>query len=390
MAPLLIHAHIWQRLLAIILTVGLGIAVVRAEEIVVTLPDATPPTASARTADKPQPFMLHIEDVKGTYSIPYIQSSRELRVRVDFTDPAVVAANLSLVCDSKEQVQLRATRDDPSVRFANLAPGEYSLECRGLDGSSQERCRVHYDHIGIGTVVAALGDSITEGYKGRGFKQDDLKLTADRFPTKSVSLDGRNFPQYAPTSSRHLPNVNCFESWMTALNNSLASAWRQPVFIANEGWGGITTERYLAMMRGDAGWKKRMLRLEPQVWLIHLGVNDERATVPPADVHANFAAMVDILIKDYRAKPAHIFICTPSYDYHRGAAPLLRDYTRQIDALIKERKLTRGPDFFAAFSQDRQRWYGNDPVHPNLEGMARMAKLWSEALARQLPSGPQN
>ncbi len=124
-----------------------------------------------------------------------------------------------------------------------------------MDGDSKERCRATYSRFGVGTVIAALGDSITEGYLGRGYLMPDLKLSADRFPAESVSRDGRNFPQYGPTTERYLPSVNCFESWMTSLNNRLTDTWRQPVFIANEGWGGITTAGYLAMMRSDAGWR---------------------------------------------------------------------------------------------------------------------------------------
>jgi len=381
-------ARVWLALTAALLTSATA-AAVAAEEIVVSLPGAMPPAEKTVATAPRRTLPLRIEDVQGAYTIPFIQSRRELRVRVDFTDPAVVAADLRLRRDEKTLTQQRATRDQPSVGFPNLSPGEYSLQCSGLDRDSKEQCLLAYDRVGIGTVIAALGDSITEGYFSRGFKREDLNLTADRFPPESVSHDGRNFPQFAPTTSHHLPQVNCFESWMTSLNNSLATAWRQPVFIANEGWGGITTGRYLAMVREDAGWKKRMHRLDPPVWLIHLGVNDERASISAAVVRANLAAMVDRLIKDYQAKPTRIFLCRPSYDYAPGAATILRGYSAEIDGLVKDRGLSRGPDFFAAFSQDKQRWYGSDPVHPNLEGMTRMAGLWHEALVRQLPAGPR-
>ena len=380
-------AWVRQTLITALLTIA-TVAAAAAEEIVVAMPGSMPLAEKTVGTVQRRTLPLRIEDVEGTYTIPFIQSRRELRVRVDFTDPAVVAADLRLRRAEKVVTQQRATRDQPSVGFPNLSPGEYSLQCSGLDRDSKEQCLWEYDRVGIGTAIAALGDSITEGYFSRGFKREDLNLTADRFPPESVSHDGRNFPQFAPTTSHHLPQVNCFESWMTSLNNSLTSAWREPVFIANEGWGGITTGRYLAMMREDAGWKKRMRRLEPQVWLIHLGVNDERASIPAAVVRANLAAMVDHLIKHYQAKPTHILLCRPSYDYAPGAAPILRGYSAEIDGLIRERGLSRGPDFFAAFSQNKQRWYGSDPVHPNLEGMTRMAGLWHEALVRHLPAGP--
>jgi lysophospholipase L1-like esterase len=295
---------------------------------------------------------------------------------------------VGLLRDGKALARQSATRSRPLVGFVDLSPGEYTLQCRGLDADSHERSRVNYDRIGIGVVIAALGDSITEGYLGHGFKRKDLNLSADRFPPESVSKDGRNFPQFAPTTTQYLPNVNCFESWMTALNDRLAATWRQPVFIANEGWGGITTGRYLAMMRQDAGWKKRMRRVQPQLWLIHLGVNDERAHLGAAEVRANLAGMVDELVKNYQAKPAHIFLAAPCYDYFPGAAEILAVYAREIAGLIEQRGLGRGPDFYAAYAQDKRRWYGSDPVHPNVDGMVRMAELWRRALARQLPAGP--
>jgi lysophospholipase L1-like esterase len=377
----------WLRRLlpAAVLATGLARAVAAcAGEIVVRLPGESVPAHRQQQ----KTLTLRIEDVEGTYTIPFIQSGRELHVRINFTDPAVVAADVRLVQNDQVVSEQRATRNQPSVGFPKLNPGEYALQCVGLDHKSQEQCRVTYSRVGIGSVIAALGDSITEGYIGHGFKQQDLNLTSDRFPPESVSHDGRNFPQFAPNASRHLPSINCFESWMTLLNNSLTSAWRGPVFIANEGWGGITTAGYLTMMREDAGWKKRILQLEPQLWLIHLGVNDERAGVVATVVRANLAAMVDELIKNYQAKPAHIFLCRPSYDYHPGAATLLQSYSEAIDGLIKEHGLSQGPDFFAAFSRDKERWYGEDPVHPNLEGTTHMAMLWHEALVRQLPSGP--
>ena len=361
--------HAWQAL-----------AAAGAEDVVVPLPG----TAAGAT---PKPFTLRIEDVKGSYTIPFIQSSRELHARIDFTDAAVLSADVHLLLDGKPVARQRVNREQPSVVFSNLAPGEYSLECRGLDRDAKERCRVIYSRLGIGTVIAALGDSITEGYLGRGYMMPDLNLSADRFPAESVSRDGRNFPQFAPTAWRHLPSVNCFESWMTSLNNRLADTWRQPVFIANEGWGGITTGGYLAMMRSDAGWKTRMKRLLPRIWLIHLGVNDERAHVKPSEVHANLGAMIDLLVKDYGAQPARIFLAIPSYDYFPGAATILQSYAGEIEALIRERGVSRGPDFYAAFAQDKPRWYGQDPVHPNVEGMVRMAALWHDAVTQRIPQG---
>jgi len=215
----------------------------------------------------------------------------------------------------------------------------------------------------------------------------DIDLTADAFPSETVSNDGRNYPQYAPTTSYHRPDVNCFQSWMTDLNNLLSDRWHQPVFIANEGWGGITSDGYRRMMREDKGWQARMDLLRPSVWLIHLGVNDERAHVPAAEYAKNMGAIVDLLITRYGAAPDRILVCRPCYDYFEGAPEILQTYIAANDQLVAERGLRPGPDFFSAYSVDKDKWYGADPVHPNTEGMQYMAKLWAEAILSALPNG---
>ena len=152
------------------------------------------------------------------------------------------------------------------------------------------------------------------------------------------------------------------------------------MFIANEGWGGYSTAQYLSLMQTDANWQERMRLLQPDLWLIHLGVNDERAHTPPEQVASNLGAIVQLLIDRYRAQSERILIARPSYDYAEGAEPILTAYAAEIDALIARLGLRPGPDFLAAYSTDRARWYGADPVHPNLEGVQLMAELWHEAI----------
>ena len=345
------------------------------------------------------PLLLTVPDLKGSYTIPYIQSARELRVRVVLSEPGrgVAAGDRDPAVPTRARVLLlrgdapvaerQATIEDPEVAFPALAPGEYALRLGGLDAAGVVVCSASWGRVGIGTVIGALGDSITEGYQGHGFWRDDLHLTAGVFPPEAVSQDGRNFPQYSPTTAWHRPEVNCFQSWMTDLNDLLTARWRQPVFIANEGVGGITTGATLNTMRSDRGWQERMRLLHPQVWLIHLGVNDERAQLPAATVAANLDAIVSLLITDYGARPERILMARPCYDYAEGAAPILQSYSAEIDALIARRGLRPGPDFFAAYAVDKAKWYGADPVHPNTAGMEYMARLWAEAIASALPDG---
>lgn len=357
--------------------------------VTVELPQAGNVSVQASATDRDgsvQALELRVPDIEGSYRIPYIQSDRTVRGRLRFREPRIVEAELSL--DGLGASQRRTSATGPAFEFAfeSVEPGEYTLHVRGT-GVRNTRAAAEFRRLGVGVVVAAIGDSVTEGYYGHSYKVDDLDLTAGAFPSESVSKDGRNFPQFAPTTHAHLPDKNCFESWMTRLNDRLTATWHRPVFVANEGWGGITSAGYLKMMREDAGWKGRMEGLKPRIWLIHLGVNDERAKRPREDFANDMSAMVDTLIGRFGAASKRIFIAKPCYDYFEGAPEILASYGAAIDELVARRSLSAGADFYAAYATEKERWYGADPVHPNLVGMARMADLWHDAVVRSLPKG---
>ena len=336
-------------------------------------------TASCEAAETP--LLLRVKDVKGSYTIPVIQSADAIEPSIEIHDAETCAVRAALLGKDKAG-KAEATRDTPRLRFAGLAPGEYMLELTGVDEAGKNLWTRRVGPIGIGYVLAALGDSLTEGYFGAMFHRDDLNLSAEDFPRESVSRDQRNFPRYAPTAHGHTPQFNCFQSWMPRLNDGLTAAWQQPVFIANEGWGGYTTGNYLDMMRGNyAGWGDRMRLLKPSIWLIHLGVNDERHNVSAHAFAHNLRAIVHVLRSDYGAQADAIYIAYPSHDYAPGASAALRGYIARIDEIVDELGLRHGPDFFKAFAMDRAKWYGADPVHPGPEGMDYMADLWLRILA---------
>jgi len=336
-----------------------------------------------------QTLLRSVEDIQGTYTIPYVQSQRFLEISFRFSDPEAVGARATLRRGDRIIAESEAKAPDFRVSFPDLPPAEYTLVSEAMSKSGQFLGHRIYQRIGIGEIIAALGDSITEGYFGRGYRVEDLHLTADLFPAEAVSKDGRNFPQFAPTTQQHLPSVNCFEGFMTALNDRLSASWERPVFIANEGWGGITSGQYLERVRTDANWQRRMKALRPNLWLIHLGVNDERAKVSTEQFAANMEALVDCLINDYGVTPSGIFLAKPCYDFFDGASAILDGYNRQIERLVNEKRLSAGPDFYAAYAQDKPRWYGDDPVHPNVAGMQRMAELWGDALVKRFPKGAE-
>ncbi|NOY79572.1 MAG: SGNH/GDSL hydrolase family protein [Kiritimatiellaeota bacterium] len=326
------------------------------------------------------PLLLTVADTKGTYTIPHIQTSRRIRLSIDFGRSGQANALVRLLRGGTVVAEQIVLPVEPIACFPDLAPAEYTAEITARDRAGNVLGVKVVEPIGVGAVLAALGDSITEGYRGTGFHRADLNLRAEHFPPTAVSRDGRNFPQHAPTAHRHMPESNCFKSWMTTLNDALTGVWRRPVFVANEGVGGITAAAYLQMMRNDRDWQRRMRQLRPNVWLVHLGVNDGRAKRSPAAFAADMNAIVARLLHEYAARPERIVVAKPSYDYAPGAAPILAAYCAEIDRLVERRGLRPGPDFYRAYAVDRTRWYGDDPVHPNPEGMEHMARLWAKAL----------
>ncbi len=324
-------------------------------------------------------MFLEIPDAKDAYTIPYIQSCRDLEISADFGDPDIAEIGLSLSGPGGTVEERLLKRGLKSVVFRGIAPGEYTLGAAAKDRDGKTRGQFQCSRIGVGTIFAAIGDSITEGYYGECFDKTG-NLSAGDLPPEAVSRDGRNFPQFGPTTAQHMSRPHCMKSWMTDLNNLLSEELARPVFIANEGWGGYRTSGYLELMTKDHNWQRRMALLRPDVWLIHLGVNDERGRRCAGEVAADLEAIIDLLMDRHGAKPEAIFLAKPCYDYADGAEAILSSYCRVIDDLIARRGLSRGPDFFDAYSRDKQRYYGGDPVHPNIEGMRRMAELWAEAI----------
>ncbi len=332
----------------------------------------------------PGSVCLTVDDVRGTYTLPYIQPDRNLSIKIKSRDAALKQLRLALQkSEGAPRTKTVEAKEAEVVVYKDLAPGEYTLTVAGLDAQGQQVHSATYRRIGIGTIVAAIGDSITEGYWAKPYEAEE-HLNWTMFPKAAVSRDGRNFPQFAPTTHRLLKKHHAFGGFETQLNDLLAETLQHPVLVANEGWGGYTSAQYLTMMTEDRNWQNRLRALRPTWWIIQLGVNDERHLVPAEQFGEQMEKIADILIKDYGAVPQRILLAKPCYDYYRGAEPILKTYNQQIDRLIERRQLGAGADFFAAYAQDRQRLYGKDPVHPNEAGMTLMAQLWHESLAAAL------
>lgn len=151
-------------------------------------------------------LFLTVPDIRGTYTLPYIQSGPDLEVEAQMHDVRVAEVRLSLCRPGLEVRCESASVERPRLRFAGLPSGDYVLDAVAFDGSGREVSRARLRNIGVGTVIAALGDSITEGYRGVGFHRGE-HLAPMLFPAEAVSRDRRNFPQFSPTT-HHQPGGN--------------------------------------------------------------------------------------------------------------------------------------------------------------------------------------
>jgi lysophospholipase L1-like esterase len=325
---------------------------------------------------------LAITDESGVpFYIPYIQTSQTLSVSAA-VGPTILPSGggvefvLNQGSSTQQVVYSIGTPSPFSATFSGLPKGSYTVDTYVVNSlrTLQTGTGTHdqITGIGIGDIVSALGDSITEGFYGNDFGTTTVTDWTNA-PAGSVSRDGRNFPQYGPTSHSYKT------SYLTDLNNELESYYGYPVFIMNEGWGGFKATDYITLM-ATSEWANRQAALHPNKWLIHLGTNDGIAGVTPSTFQSNMQTIINSLETNYSATGTEIWLAKPNYSstYTYGV-----NYLPIIDSLRTFNGLAGGPDFWTFYQNHN--YYSGDPVHPNVAGDAQMARLW--AISMMSPTG---
>ncbi|MEW5743938.1 MAG: chitobiase/beta-hexosaminidase C-terminal domain-containing protein [Nitrospirota bacterium] len=264
--------------------------------------------------------------------------------------------------------------------FSSPARGEHTLDAFAVDngGNVIAGSFVHdrQEHIGVGTYLVAVGDSITHSYPG---EYDDYSLD-------DVSNDRR---------SRN----GGFEP---VLSDMLASTRGYPHVVANEGIGGAKSRDGVSYISGVLSKHPRS-----EFILLMYGTNDSKADVPSGLGHRSGTAgytgsykenMQRIITAVLNAGKTPILAKLPpvygdcaepencgSYSdpHYEPRNALIREYNQVIDELVLENRLIMdGPDFYQYFSAYPEELFDN--YHPNGMGYRSMAKLWLNVLA----SGP--
>lgn len=318
-----------------------------------------------------------IDDVD-TFFVPYIQTSTTLTVTAAAGTTVAAGGGVEFVLNedlSTERTVIDLTAPY-SATFAGLEKAEYTIDAYLLqaDGSTRVDGATYHDertNVAIGDIITAIGDSITEGTTSTIDGGAVLSwLDAD---AGTVSLDNRQFPQYGAFGGGTYK-----ESFLTDMNDKLATLLGYPVFIMNEGVSGAEASLY-ATNQINAAWTVRQAALQPNKWLINLGANDAPDGDSAATYQTNIAALITTLITTHGAAASQIYLAKPTH--REDMEVLLASYAEKVDDTRTDLGLAGGPDYYSTFENYHDTEY-EDATHPNVTGFVRMARIAALSMAQ--------
>ena len=351
-------------------------------------------TPQSSVGDEPNTATLEVPGPGGAFTVPYIQASPDLDYALDQNGPAGRTIVDAVIDEGRPAQQSQRLRGPGwGGTFRGLAFGEHTLDARmyvGEEGASDTFilaqppvATAHLDHVARGDVVAALGDSTTEGLEGGPYAPgeiDHLTYFADWVAARHalgpidpslVSADGRTYPQAG--GSLHPASR---PSFVVPLARLLEARTGHPVLVINEGWSGITADGFVHVAQSQH-FHDLVAAAHPNRWLVNLGANDAAVQRPALEYQQRLEALV-AGIESLGAAPGDIRLACPSYRSGPLSA-LEATYLPVVDFVRGDKRLGPAPDFFGHY-RDQPDQLG-DSVHPNAAGYAAMAQLWSDALA---------
>ncbi len=327
-----------------------------------------------------------ITDEGGTFYIPYIQTSTTLAVTAS-VGTTVGGVEFVLNEGLAGETTIIDTTSPYTASFTGLAKDEYTLDAYLLQGDGVTRYSDPASHaertnIAIGDIINVIGDSIVEGNGGTV----DGGVVASWLDADvgTVSADNRNFPQYG------IGTTTYNESFLSDLNDRLSAYYGYPVFLMNEGRGGIRASNYESSVM-TAGWQTRQSTLGANKWIVMLGVNDNRQGDSPATFETNLTNLLTTFMTTYGATASSMWLSYPMYDFGHGGGGVAYDvgeaaYPAVIDSIRSSMGLQGGADLFNTMENYYATEY-NDNVHPNATGYERLARLTAMAMMTPAFSG---
>jgi lysophospholipase L1-like esterase len=342
---------------------------------------------SAQLPEQPEVASLAIPGRAGTYLVPYIQTQPDLHFRLGLSrPPARAVVVVTLDAEGPDPQALAATWPAYEGTFHNVPMGDHTLSAdvysgsqaaqpHGAQGYGEYVASTHLSHVARGDIIAAIGDSTTEGNGGPIFNFIPNWVAAQAMAADWTSADGRNFPQAGAAARPHAP-----ASFTSALGSLLEGTRGHPVLVLNDGWSGATAEAYSHIV-GSTALAAEYAAAQPNDWLINLGVNDPLTHQTPDQFAANMHTIVAELSSRFAATPPAIHLACPSWaaqDLRHQAESTYMPVIEQMRATVAT---GAAPNFYT--------WYRDTPadladaVHPNAAGYRDMAGLWLQSLGGQ-------
>ncbi|MCU0495455.1 MAG: GDSL-type esterase/lipase family protein [Chloroflexaceae bacterium] len=346
-----------------------------------------------------------------TFRIPYIQSSPRLTVEAALNDGAGVEYVLSTGATA------RSFSPPHRADFTLPTPGNYRLDAYILNTDGSRRSSTPDDSIPVlsyGLVLLALGDSITAGAEGDAVRQGDPNYPVDRASrSPHSSADGRNFYQYDNRNLYGTANAAFLRSYQPRLNDLLTTCSQLPVFILNDGYGGLRTARQEPLAPPGTGtnfnnaytkraaYNDHIAKLGVGHVLLQLGTNDANDAVVWSSINPDpsitdpnrWAGDLKLLLDALQtANPGlSMWLARIPWqsDSAANAAQTAR-YNAVIPGIVEAENIAEnpvylGPAFYELFQTDPT-LLAADGFHPNQNGYERMADLWAETLCARAPS----
>ncbi|MFA5934882.1 MAG: peptidoglycan-binding protein [Candidatus Paceibacterota bacterium] len=294
------------------------------------------------------------------FYIPYIQTTTSLPVSASISEGALPSeGGVKFILDQgQSNQQILYSHSSPfSVTFSSIEKGEHTLDTYIVDSQNNIPDITQHDratNIGIGDIFGAIGDSVTDGAHGTVY------TSASDWTNASVkSNDNRNYSSCGDVApDGHIE-----------LNNDLENVLGYPVFIFNEGVSGASSVAYVSLMQ-TSNWQNDISVVEPNKWLIHLGINDGFPDV----WSPNIQSIIDTLNNTYNAQ--EIFLAN-----HALGGTTWNPYVSNLVSI--NNNVILGPNFYTFYTNYPSLKY--DSLHPTNDGQIHMGYLWANSI-----SYPQN
>lgn len=342
---------------------------------------------SARLPEQPDVASLAIPGRAGTYLVPYIQTQPDIHFRVKLEHPPS-HPSVFVTLDAESASPQVAEVSGPAYQgiFQNVSMGDHTLSADVFSGSQAVQTHggqglgdyvasTHLSHVARGDIVAAIGDSTTEGNGGPVFNFIPNWVSAQAMAADWTSADGRNFPQAGAAARPQAP-----ASFTSVLGSLLEGVRGHPVLVLNDGWSGATAEAYSHIVSSTT-LAAEYAAARPNDWLVNLGVNDPLTHQSPEQFATSLHTIVSELSSRFGATPGAIHLACPSWASQDFRHQAEATYMPIVQGMRASAATGAAPNFYT--------WYRDTPadladaVHPNATGYRDMAALWVQSLGSQ-------